>query len=82
MILFQGLGPVGVAFYLWDRAMKRGNLRLVGVASYATPLLSTLLLVASGNSEATPQLWIAAVLVTAGAALGGGDVWLDKPRPK
>lgn len=81
-ILFQGLGPVGVAFYLWDRAMKRGNLRLVGIASYATPLLSTLLLVATGTAETTPQLWIAAFLVTAGAALGGGDVWLDKGRLK
>lgn len=79
-ILFQGLGPVGVAFYLWDRAMKHGNLRLVGIASYATPLLSTLLLVLSGLAEASPMIWLAAVLVTAGAALGGGDLWLARDK--
>lgn len=79
-IVFQGLGPVGVAFYLWDRAMKRGHLRLVGIASYATPLLSTLLLVTTGMADASPLLWLAAVLVTIGAALGGGDLWLAAPR--
>lgn len=73
-ILFQGLGPVGLAFYLWDRAMKRGHLRFVGIASYATPLLSTVMLVAAGIAEASPSMWIAAILVTAGAALCGGDV--------
>lgn len=79
-ILFQGLGPVGVAFYLWDRAMKHGHLRLVGLASYATPLLSTVLLVLMGDFKASPELWIAALLVTAGAALGGGDLWLARRR--
>ena len=79
-VLFQGLGPVGIAFYVWDRAMKRGDVRLVGIASYATPLLSTLLLAASGLADATLLVWLAAVLVTAGAALGGGDVWLAPRR--
>lgn len=81
-VLFQGLGPVGVAFYLWDRAMKRGHLRLVGLASYATPLLSTLLLVVTGAAQASAVLWLAAVLVTLGAALGGGDLWLERRRSK
>ena len=75
-ILFQGLGPVGIAFYLWDRAMKRGDVRLVGIASYVTPLLSTFGLTLGGGAVATPLLWAAAVLVTAGAVLGGGDLWL------
>ncbi|PPD28826.1 MAG: EamA family transporter [Hyphomicrobium sp.] len=72
-ILFQGLGPVGLAFYLWDSAMKRGHLQFIGIASYATPLLSTLLLVVCGLVEASPLLWLAAVLVAAGAAFCGGD---------
>lgn len=79
-ILFQGIGPVGLAFYLWDRAMKHGHLRFVGIVSYATPLLSTLLLVASGRAEASATVWLAAALVTAGAALGGADVWLGAAR--
>lgn len=64
-----GLGPVGLAFYLWDLGMKRGDIQLLGVASYAAPLLSTLALVASGLAPATPALALAAGLIAGGAAL-------------
>src|SRR6266404_7953326 len=36
-----GMGPVGAAFFTWDIGMKRGDIRVLGAASYATPLLST-----------------------------------------
>ncbi|MEZ5850943.1 MAG: EamA family transporter [Hyphomicrobiaceae bacterium] len=68
-VLALGIGPVGIAFNLWDEGMKRGNLRLLGVASYATPLLSTLLLSGLGLARATAAIWIAAGLVTTGAVL-------------
>ena len=42
---------------------------MLGVASYAAPLLSTLALIAGGRAEATPMLLVAAVLITGGAAL-------------
>lgn len=64
-----GLGPVGAAFFLWDYGTKRGNLPLLGVLSYAAPVLSTLLLVVAGAAAPTWQLAAAAALVTAGAAL-------------
>lgn len=69
----MGLGPVGLAFYLWDRGMKHGDLRLLGVASYATPLMSTALLAGLGLGSAGPMLWLAALLVTAGAVLAARD---------
>lgn len=73
-VVVMGLGPVGLAFYLWDGAMKHGNLRLVGIAAYATPLLSTALLAATGLGTASANLWVAALLVTSGAALAAlGD---------
>lgn len=73
-IVAMGLGPVGLAFYLWDTAMKHGNLRLVGIAAYATPLLSTTLLWITGLGSTGPRLWIAAVFVTAGALIAAvGD---------
>lgn len=76
-LLVMGLGPVGLAFYLWDGAMKHGNLRLVGVAAYATPLLSTALLSLTGLGTAGPRLWLAAGLVTAGALIAAlGDRFL------
>lgn len=64
-----GAGPVGAAFFTWDIGMKKGDIQLLGVASYAAPLLSTLALVVAGITAATPTIAIAAVLIAGGAAL-------------
>ncbi len=64
-----GLGPVGAAFFTWDIGMKRGDIQFLGVASYAAPLLSTLVLVWAGIAPATPMLILAALLIAGGAGL-------------
>ena len=46
-----GLGPVGLAFYVWDIGVKRGDIQLLGTSSYAAPLLSTLILVLAGVAD-------------------------------
>ncbi len=68
-VLGLGLGPVGLAFYVWDIGVKRGDIQLLGVAAYAAPLLSTLALVAAGKTPASLTLLAAAALITLGAAL-------------
>lgn len=68
-IVGLGLGPVGAAFYAWDVGMKRGDIKLLGVASYAAPVLSTLILVAAGFAAASWTLVLAAVLIVAGAVI-------------
>ncbi len=68
-IFLLGLGPVGAAFYLWDIGMKKGNIQMLGVASYAAPLVSTIILVVAGKAVASPTLLNAALLITAGAIL-------------
>ncbi len=67
--LALGLGPVGLAFYVWDIGVKRGDIQLLGVSSYAAPLLSTLALVLFGIAAPTWSLGLAALLITGGAAL-------------
>jgi drug/metabolite transporter (DMT)-like permease len=62
-----GLGPVGLAFYVWDIGVKQGDIQLLGVSAYAAPLISTLVLILAGLAPATPQIAIAAVLITGGA---------------
>lgn len=52
-----GLGPVGGAFYLWDFAVKNGDIKILGSLAYLAPLLSTLILVVMG--VATMNLYIA-----------------------
>lgn len=68
-IIGLGAGPVGLAFYTWDHGVKKGDIQLLGVASYAAPLLSTLALVFSGLADLTWQLGLAALLVTGGAVI-------------
>ena len=68
-VLALGIGPVGAAFFTWDIGMKRGDIQLLGVASYAAPLLSTLALIAAGIAQPTWTIALAAVLITGGAAL-------------
>ena len=63
-----GLGPMGAAFYLWDIAMKRGDPRVIGTIAYATPVLSTLLLLLVTSRPLTPSLALATALI-AGAAI-------------
>ena len=69
-----GVGPVGAAFYAWDVGMKRGDIRLIGVLSYATPLLSTGFLIAAGFAAATPTLALAALLIAGGGLLAARDL--------
>ncbi|MGB7240539.1 MAG: EamA family transporter [Sulfitobacter sp.] len=64
-----GLGPVGLAFYVWDIGVKRGDIQLLGTASYAAPLLSTLILVVAGVAAPSWSLLAAAVLITGGALI-------------
>lgn len=67
--LALGLGPVGLAFFVWDIGVKKGDIQLLGTSSYAAPLLSTLLLVAVGIAAPSWSLALAALLITGGAAL-------------
>ena len=64
-----GLGPLGAAFLLWDIGMKKGNVPLLGVLSYAALILSTALLVALGYAEPAWTLGLACVLMVAAAVI-------------
>ena len=68
-IIVLGLGPVGLAFYVWDYGVKHGDIRFLGVASYAAPVLSTLLLVICGYAAPSLSLALAAGLIVAGALI-------------
>jgi drug/metabolite transporter (DMT)-like permease len=73
-ILALGVGPVGAAFYAWDIGMKRGDIRVLGAASYATPLLSTAFLIMAGFAEPSASLAIAAVLIAGGGLIAAKDM--------
>ena len=71
-----GIGPVGVAFFAWDIGMKRGDIRVLGAASYATPLLSTTFLILAGYAAPSATIAVAAILIAGGGLIAAKDmVW-------
>lgn len=68
-VIALGLMPVGASFYAWDHGVKHGNIQVLGAASYAAPLLSTLVLIAAGAATASLNIVVACLLITAGAVL-------------
>jgi drug/metabolite transporter (DMT)-like permease len=69
-LLLIGLGPLGAAFYLWDRALQEGDPRVIGTMAYLTPLLSTLLLTLVGGGQLGPVSLAAMSLIVGGAVVG------------
>ncbi|MEH2505377.1 drug/metabolite transporter (DMT)-like permease [Bradyrhizobium sp. AZCC 1578] len=75
-VIALGVGPVGAAFFVWDIGMKRGDIRVLGAASYATPLLSTLFLILAGFAQPTATIAVAAILIAGGGLIAAKDmVW-------
>jgi drug/metabolite transporter (DMT)-like permease len=66
-VLGLGLGSIGLAFICWDVGMKKGDVALLGVASYAAPVLATLILVVAGYAAASWLLAVSCVLIVVGA---------------
>ena len=81
IVLAMGLGPIGGAFFVWDYGVKRGDIQALGAFGYATPLLSTMLLIVFGRAESSTSVWLACGLIVAGALLAGQDVFRRKPQP-
>ena len=77
-VLGLGIGPVGAAFYAWDIGMKRGDIRVLGAASYATPLLSTGFLIVAGFAKASANIAVAAILIAGGGLIAAKDMVLRK----
>jgi len=77
-IVALGIGPVGAAFYAWDIGMKRGDIRVLGAASYATPLLSTAFLVLAGFAKASANIVLAAILIAGGGLIAAKDMFLAR----
>ncbi|MCJ8327405.1 MAG: EamA family transporter [Campylobacterales bacterium] len=72
-ILMLGLGPVGGAFYLWDYAMKEGDIKLLASFAYFIPLLSTALLIIFSLSDLSSTIIIASFLIVLGSLISSKD---------
>ena len=70
LVALCGLGPLGAAFFLWDRALKTGDPRRIGILSYITPLASTALLLLMTGRTPSWSIGVAAAMIIAAAVMG------------
>jgi len=73
-----GVGPVGIAFFAWDYGIKHGDLILLGVLSYAAPLVSVVLLLLAGQGEWRLTIVLATLATVMGAVLASGSMSTKK----
>jgi drug/metabolite transporter (DMT)-like permease len=69
VMMLLGLGPIGAAFMLWDIGMKHGNVAFLGVLGYASPVISTLLLILLGLAAPSWTLIVSVALIVIAARL-------------
>jgi drug/metabolite transporter (DMT)-like permease len=79
-LFLMGAGPTGLAFFVWDVGMKRGNIKALAGLSYSTPLLSTLLLIVAGRTQPSITLALACLFIIGGAMLASRDLWAREAR--
>ncbi|MDO8371381.1 MAG: DMT family transporter [Polaromonas sp.] len=70
LVALMGLGPLGAAFFLWDKALKLGDARQIGILSYLTPLGSTALLMLVSGRALSWSIGLAAAMIIGAAVLG------------
>lgn len=69
ILILLGVGPMGLAFFLWDKSLKQGDPRIIGSLSYLTPLLSTVLLVLFAAGNFTWVVFWAMAFIISGAVI-------------
>ncbi len=70
LLAVLGLGPLGGAFFLWDKALKLGDARHIGILSYITPLASTALLIVVSGRPFSASIALATVMIISAAVMG------------
>lgn len=70
LLAVLGLGPLGASFFMWDKALKLGDARHIGILSYITPLASTALLIVVSGRQFSVSIALATVMIIGAAILG------------
>lgn len=62
---------IGAGYACWNIGILRGNITLLGTASYAAPILSSLIGAVVLGAALTPSFWWGVLLVAVGSAMSG-----------
>jgi len=68
--LYLGCVPLGLSFFLWNRAVTGGNMVIIGFLSYLTPPLAVLLVAVIHGKNISTQVLLGMIIIIA-ASIGG-----------
>jgi len=68
--VYVGLVPLGLSFFLWNRALCTGNLSIIGFLSYLTPPLAVLLVAIIHGQKVSGQVILGMGVIIMAAILG------------
>lgn len=76
--VYLGCVPLGLSFFLWNRALTGGDLVIIGFLSYFTPPLAVLMVAIIHGEKITAQVLIGMVIIIAAAVGGKMSLALNK----
>jgi len=68
--LYLGCVPLGLSFFLWNRALLRGNIAVIGYLSFLTPPLAVLLVALIRRETLAAQVVVGMALILVAAIVG------------
>ena len=68
--VYLGCVPLGLSFFLWNRAVTGGNMAIIGYLSYFTPPLAVLLVALAQQKPVSGQVLTGMALILAAAIAG------------
>lgn len=68
--VYLGCVPLGLSFFLWNRAITTGNMVIIGFLSYFTPPLAVLLVALTRGETVSGQVIAGMLLIIAASLMG------------
>jgi len=78
--IYLGCVPLGLSFFLWNRAMTGGNVVVIGFLSYLTPPLAVLLVAIIHGQSVSGQVLLGMAVIIAASLLGRILVKLEEKK--
>ena len=75
-----GIFPMGLAIYLWDYGMKRGDIQALGAFSYVEPFIGAILVAAFTSATLEWNMVWSGSLVVTGAILASKSLWPTRKK--
>lgn len=78
--IYLGCIPLGLSFFLWNRAVTKGNMVIIGFLSYLTPPLSVLLVALVHGKTVSPQVLVGMTVIIVASIVGRFSLAKSAPR--